>query len=151
TRVTSGIVPTSRHSCVAAILARRRRIGRSRWHHRCTRGPRMNRRRTGGFTLIELLVVVAVIGILAAVAIPEFKYQDKAFQARIMTDLRNAATAQESSFADKLTYSSNCPALPGFKLSGGVTFTACNGTAQTYLMTATHPNTAKVCTYDSTA
>jgi type IV pilus assembly protein PilA len=58
-----------------------------------------------GFTLIELLVVVAIIGILAAIAIPQFaKYRQNAYNSAAQSDLRNAKTALESYFADKQEY-----------------------------------------------
>lgn len=58
-----------------------------------------------GFTLIELLVVVAIIGILAAIAIPQFaKYRQNAYNAAATSDLRNAKTALESYFADNQVY-----------------------------------------------
>jgi type IV pilus assembly protein PilA len=58
-----------------------------------------------GFTLIELLVVVAIIGILAAIAIPQFaKYRQNAYDSAAQSDLRNAKTALESYFADKQEY-----------------------------------------------
>jgi len=58
-----------------------------------------------GFTLIELLIVVAIIGILAAVAIPQFSsYRAKAYNSSAKSDLRNLKTAMESAYADNQAY-----------------------------------------------
>ena len=58
-----------------------------------------------GFTLIELLIVVAIIGILAAVAIPQFAtYRMKGYNSAATSDLKNAKTTFEGYYADNQFY-----------------------------------------------
>ena len=58
-----------------------------------------------GFTLIELLIVVAIIGILAAIAIPQFaSYRIKSFNTAAASDLKNTKTTLEAYYADNQQY-----------------------------------------------
>ena len=63
------------------------------------------RKNQKGFTLIELLIVVAIIGILAAIAIPQFaSYRAKAYNSAATSDLKNFKTGMEAYFADNQEY-----------------------------------------------
>jgi type IV pilus assembly protein PilA len=58
-----------------------------------------------GFTLIELMIVVAIIGILAAIAIPNFlKFQAKSKQSEAKTNLKGVYTAETGYFGEQNTY-----------------------------------------------
>jgi type IV pilus assembly protein PilE len=84
----------------------------------------------GGFTLIELLTVVAILGILAAIAVPMFIGQrTKAMRTEAMTNLEAIRLLQEQYYAEEGTYTGNAGTcgpdedniaairgkLPGFK------------------------------------
>ena len=66
----------------------------------------------GGFTLIELMIVVAIIGLLAAIAIPNFQnYQCKAKQSEAKYSLGNILTSQDAYVAENDTYASSLVSL----------------------------------------
>ena len=63
------------------------------------------RRNQKGFTLIELMIVIAIIGILAAIAIPQFAaYRQRSYNASALSDTRNAKTEVEAYYAEWLFY-----------------------------------------------
>ena len=80
-------------------------------------------RKSRGFTLIELMIVVAIIGILAAIAIPNFiKFQAKSKQSEAKTNLKAIFTAEKSYYGEKDTYHKEF-SIVGFKPERGNRYT----------------------------
>jgi len=77
-----------------------------------------------GFTLIELLIVVAIIGILAAIAIPQFaQYRRRGYVATVKSDLKNMYTAAQAYLSEKPASTVPYSVLTnyGYKPSAGLT------------------------------
>ncbi len=108
-----------------------------------------------GFTLIELLVVVAIIGILVAIAIPQFAaYKKQGKDAAASSDLRNMAVSQEAYYVSNSSYATGTLSTTlgsyGYKQSTG-TVVAITGTptATHFVATAYHTGGSKTYTWDS--
>lgn len=97
-------------------------------------------RRNEGFTLVEILIIIAIIGLLAVIALPQFNaYRSRAIDAQLKSDLRNAAVAIESYFAEKSVYPASVAEIQDFQPTDGVTLTLTIVTPKSYLITAAKP------------
>jgi Tfp pilus assembly protein PilE len=90
------------------------------------------------------MIVIAIIGILAAIAIPQFSaYRTRSYNSAAQADLRNAATAQEAFYVDNSRYCETNTLLTGstygLYTSDQVVFTI-TGADTSYVMTAVHPS-----------
>lgn len=93
----------------------------------------------GGFTLVEILVVIAVIGLLVALAIPQFMtYRSEAVDVEMKSDLRNASIAVEAYFAKQTVLPTSTAEITGygFQPTTGITITYVVLSSTSYRLTA---------------
>ena len=103
---------------------------------------KLTRKNEEGFTLIELMIVIAIIGILAAIAIPNFiNYRKRSYNTAANADTKNLYTSAQAYFTDNpdgntlvIDHYKNY----GFRQTSKVTVTVVSGTQGSFSANSYH-------------